>query len=34
MMKGLGASSRLWQLVDRSPAIPTQGKLVNHTVRK
>lgn len=31
MMKGLGASSRLWQLVDRTPAIPIQGGLVPET---
>merc|ERR550519_2049719 len=25
MMKGLGASSRIWDLMDRNPAIPTSG---------
>jgi hypothetical protein len=29
MMKGLGASSRLWELVDRQPAIPIQGTLIS-----
>jgi len=28
MMKGLGASSRLWQLVDKIPSIPTKGGLI------
>merc|ERR1740128_1181661 len=28
MMKGLGASSRLWELADRSPSIPTKGGVV------
>jgi len=28
MMKGLGASTRLWELVDRQPAIPTSGGLI------
>jgi len=28
MMKGLGASSRLWQIVDKPPSIPTQGGLI------
>jgi len=28
MMKGLGASSRLWQLVDKMPAIPIKGGLI------
>ncbi|XP_064621252.1 ATP-binding cassette sub-family B member 10, mitochondrial-like [Lineus longissimus] len=28
LMKGLGASSRLWQLVDRKPAIPISGGLI------
>ncbi len=26
MMKGLGASTRLWQLIDRKPSIPLTGK--------
>lgn len=28
MMKGLGASSRLWELVDRAPTIPSSGGVV------
>jgi len=28
MMKGLGASSRLWELADRPPLIPTKGGIV------
>ena len=28
MMKGLGASSRIWDLMDRNPAIPVQGGIV------
>ena len=28
MMKGLGASTRIWDLMDRSPAIPVQGGIV------
>lgn len=27
MNKGLGASSRLWELIDRVPRIPVSGKL-------
>ena len=26
MMKGLGASTRLWELIDRQPSIPLSGK--------
>jgi len=26
MMKGLGASTRLWELIDREPIIPLKGK--------
>ena len=29
MMKGLGASTRLWELIDRQPSIPLIGELVN-----
>ena len=28
MMKGLGASSRIWELTDRLPSIPLDGGLV------
>merc|ERR1719220_236323 len=28
MMKGLGASSRVWDLMDRNPAIPVQGGIL------
>ena len=28
MMKGLGASTRIWDLMDRSPAIPVQGGIL------
>lgn len=27
MNRGLGASTRLWQIIDRIPAIPISGKL-------
>jgi hypothetical protein len=34
MMKGLGASTRLWYLTDRQPSIPVEtgceSELVNH----
>ena len=26
LMKGLGASTRLWELMDRKPSIPIEGK--------
>ena len=26
MMKGLGASSRLWELVDKQPSVPLEGR--------
>nr|QTW43701.1 ABCB10 [Eurytemora affinis] len=28
MMKGLGASSRLWELVDKQPSVPLEGGLI------
>jgi ATP-binding cassette subfamily B (MDR/TAP) protein 10 len=29
MMKGLGASTRLWELIDRQPSIPLTGTFYN-----
>jgi len=26
LMKGLGASTRLWELIDREPTVPLRGK--------
>jgi len=31
LMRGIGASSRLWDLIDRQPSIPLTGKLLGHT---
>lgn len=28
LMRGLGASSRLWELIDRKPLISTEGKML------
>eukprot|EP00088_Acartia_fossae_P071392 TRINITY_DN9788_c0_g1_i11.p1 TRINITY_DN9788_c0_g1~~TRINITY_DN9788_c0_g1_i11.p1 ORF type:complete len:655 (-),score=72.17 TRINITY_DN9788_c0_g1_i11:343-2286(-) len=33
-MKGLGASSRLWEIVDKSPDIPTSGGLIPSATSK
>lgn len=30
MNRGLGASSRLWELLDRTPKIPISGEVVLH----
>ena len=30
LMKGIGASGRLWQLIDRNPTIPLSGKNNNY----
>ena len=29
LMKGIGASGRLWQLIDRTPTIPLSGELTS-----
>ena len=29
-MKGLGASSRLWEIIDKTPQIPTSGKNIDY----
>eukprot|EP00794_Sanderia_malayensis_P020061 gene20061-22030_t len=34
LMKGVGASSRIWQLVDRKPEIPVKGGLIPPNVLK
>ena len=31
LMKGMGASSRLWQLCDRQPSIPITGEILAHS---
>lgn len=31
--RGLGASTRLWEIIDRVPTVPYKGKVINHYYR-